>query len=155
MSVTTTENPVTTTLERTLQDYEVRVTGAADLPALQQQQGQQAGNGGGTSSSDGGVHWVPLRDHAPPGDDVANPAGWPTTADDRRGVPRYRPINRELDLSQRPWGGSAPETAFVTVMFTGVWIEAFARFQTASWLWRNTGGRFNDTYFRYKIGGEV
>ncbi|KAI1342619.1 hypothetical protein F5Y15DRAFT_373354 [Xylariaceae sp. FL0016] len=106
MSVTTTENPVTTTLAHTLQDYEVRVTGVSDLP----------------SPEDG---WVPLTDHEAPAD-VENPAHWPT--DERRGVPRYRPINRHLDLSQRPWGGDPVGTAFVATMFTGVFLEAVSSF---------------------------
>ncbi|KAH9883344.1 hypothetical protein F4778DRAFT_46702 [Xylariomycetidae sp. FL2044] len=133
MSVTTTENPVTTTLERTLQDYEIRVTGADELPP--------------PAPAPAPAAWVPHRDHDTP-DDVENPPDWPS--DERRGVPRFRPINRALDREQRPWGSSPPETVFVAMMFTGVYLEA-----TASWLWRQTGGRFNSTYFRYKIGGEV
>ncbi|CAJ2507694.1 Uu.00g088800.m01.CDS01 [Anthostomella pinea] len=125
MSVTTTENPVSYTLQNTLQDYEVQVDGACDLPQH---------------------HWVPLRDREAP--EADNPPDWPT--DERRGMPRYRPINYELDTAQRPWGANPIGTAFVATMFTGVWIQA-----TASWVWRKTGGRFNDTYFRYQIGGEV
>ncbi|KAI1503559.1 hypothetical protein F5X99DRAFT_406871 [Biscogniauxia marginata] len=99
MSVTATEHPVTTSLHNTLQDYEIRVTGANDLPQH---------------------HWVPLTDHEAP--DVENPPDWPT--DQYRGVPNYRPINYGLDREQRPWGGNAVESVFVMTMFTGVWIEA-------------------------------
>lgn len=99
MSATVTDNPVSTALHRAtqpahLQDYEVRLT-SGDAPAP-----------------------------APPNADnprapVANPPGW---ADQHRGVPPYRPINRNLDRSQRPLGGSPVGTAFVTTMFTGVSI---------------------------------
>ncbi|KAI5917316.1 hypothetical protein F4810DRAFT_696934 [Camillea tinctor] len=126
MSATETESHATTSLSDTLQDYEIRVTGADDLPQH---------------------HWVPLTDHeAPP--DVENPPDWPT--DQYRGVPNYRPINYGLDLSQRPWGADAIGTAFVTTMFTGVFLQA-----TAAWIWGHTGGRVHKTLFRYKIGGEI
>lgn len=101
MSVTTTDNPVTSSLRETLQDYEIRLTGARDLPEP--------------------APWVRLTDHEAP-EGVANPPGW----DDApyRGMPRYRPINYHLDREQRPWGSNAIETGFVVTMFHGVWLTA-------------------------------
>ncbi|KIW10096.1 hypothetical protein PV08_11056 [Exophiala spinifera] len=74
-----------------------------------------------------------------------NPTNWPTS---HRRVPPYRPVNRNLDLSVRGTA-NAVEAAFVFTMLHGVWINA-----AASQFWRKTGGRINDKYFRYKIGGE-
>ncbi|KAK8135390.1 hypothetical protein PG984_003330 [Apiospora sp. TS-2023a] len=148
MSVTTTDNPITSTLSETLQDYEIRLTGAPDLPSAQRQRAaesapllssQQRQDGGGFPA------WVPLTDHAAPLD-VENPADWDT---EHRGVPRYRPINYHLDREVRPWGSNGIETTFVLHMFHGVWLTAFTR-----WAWTKTGGRFNNTYFRWKVGGE-
>lgn len=48
---------------------------------------------------------------------AANPPGWDTQ---HRGVPPYRPINRDLDRTQRPVGGNPVGDVFVTTMFTGV-----------------------------------
>lgn len=103
MSVTTTDNPVTTTLSETLQDYEIRLTGARDLPAPAP------------------APWVPLTDHQAP-EGVVNPPGWDDIP--YRGTPRYRPINYNLDREQRPWGSNAIETGFVVTMFHGVWLTA-------------------------------
>ncbi|KAI0122968.1 hypothetical protein BJ170DRAFT_698117 [Xylariales sp. AK1849] len=124
MSVTTTDNPVTTTISETLQDYEIHLTGAEDLPPQHR--------------------WEPLTDHEPPPAD--NPSGWD---DAHRGVPNYRPINTQLDRVQRPWGSNGFETGFVFLMLHGVWLTS-----TTTWVWRQTGGRFNDTFWRWKIGGE-
>ena len=46
-------------------------------------------------------------------------------------------------------GQNNPERAFITLMFLGVWEQSMA-----SRIWRATGGRLNDSYFRFKIGGE-
>ncbi|KAK6080152.1 X-Pro dipeptidyl-peptidase C-terminal non-catalytic domain-containing protein [Seiridium cupressi] len=97
MSVTTTDNPVTSTISETLQDYEIHLTGEQDLPPRHV--------------------WVPLTDHsAPP---VDNPQGW---EDSFRGVPNYRPVNTELDRASRPWGSNAVESGFVFLMLNGVWL---------------------------------
>lgn len=97
MSVTTTDNPVTTTIAETLQDYEIHLTGERDLPPRHV--------------------WVPLNDHsAPPAE---NPEGWLNTY---RGVPNYRPINTELDRAARPWGSNGVENCFVFLMLNGVWL---------------------------------
>lgn len=96
MSVTTVDNPITTAISRqVLQDYDIHLTG--DEPV------------------------------APPNTDSQqrptpeNPPDWDTQY---RGVPPYRPINRDLDLTQRPLGGNPVGDVFVTTMFTGVFINA-------------------------------
>lgn len=50
-----------------------------------------------------------------------NPESWPT---DHRRIPPYRPINRELDMSQRRVYTSVPERIFIELMFTGVATNA-------------------------------
>ena len=50
-----------------------------------------------------------------------NPPSWPT---DHYRIPPHRPVNRYLDLEQRPLGDNAMETAFLVVMFTGVVLNA-------------------------------
>lgn len=47
----------------------------------------------------------------------SNPINWPT---DRRGVPAHRPINRALNLEERPGGSNGIEQTFIFFMFTGV-----------------------------------
>ncbi|KAG8159254.1 hypothetical protein KVR01_010915 [Diaporthe batatas] len=125
MSVTTIDNPVTTAVSRAiLQDYDIHLTGDDTVTP-------------------------PNQDSRPPqpASTAANPPGWDTQ---HRGVPPYRPINRELDLAQRPLGGNPVGDVFITTMFTGVFINASLR-----WLWANTGGRVNDKIFHYKVGGEI
>lgn len=102
MSVTTTDNPITTTLHRAaqpspLQDYEVLLTNSETTPGAAP------------------PNRTPSRAAA------SNPPGWGT---EHRGVPPYRPINTELDLSQRPWNGTPVGDAFVFTMFTGVFTVA-------------------------------
>lgn len=102
MSVTTTDNPVSTALHRAanntdhLRDYQVHLT---------------------TTNHDNRV----ASPAAAAETTVSNPPDWP---DDYRGMPPYRPINTGLDLSTRPWGGNPVEHAFVFTMFTGVWTVA-------------------------------
>ncbi|RHZ62435.1 uncharacterized protein CDV56_100060 [Aspergillus thermomutatus] len=76
----------------------------------------------------------------------AQPANWPSNY---RRMPAYRPVNRELDLSERPAGSNPAEFVFIQVMLHGVWLNA-----SAARLWRFTGGRINDRIFRYDVGGE-
>lgn len=45
------------------------------------------------------------------------PADWP---EDVRGMPAYRPVNRELDYSVRPMGANNIEWTFLQFMFSGV-----------------------------------
>ena len=52
---------------------------------------------------------------------VQNPPNWPT---DHYRVPDYRPINRNLDFAERPQGSNGFEFAFLTMMFTGVCLNA-------------------------------
>ncbi|KAJ9653754.1 hypothetical protein H2198_007101 [Neophaeococcomyces mojaviensis] len=75
-----------------------------------------------------------------------NPDWWTR---DYNGVPPYRPINYDLDHELRPWARPGIETAFVWTMLNGVGVVA-----ATARLWRNTGGRLNDTIFRFSIGGE-
>ncbi|KAI1849468.1 hypothetical protein JX265_012717 [Neoarthrinium moseri] len=124
MSVTTTDNPVTSTISETLQDYEIHLTGEQDLPPRHV--------------------WVPLTDHQPP--PVDNPVGWDNA---HRGVPNYRPVNTQLDFAQRPYGSNGVETGFVFLMLNGVWLTG-----TANWLWRSTAGKVTNTVWRWKVGGE-
>lgn len=120
MSVTTTDNPITSTLSETLQDYEIRLTGVQDLPSAQRQLAAESAPLLSQQQDGGFPAWVPLTDHAAPVD-VENPADWDT---EHRGVPRYRPINYHLDREVRPWGSNAIETGFVLHMFHGVWLTA-------------------------------
>ncbi|KAH7008054.1 hypothetical protein EDB80DRAFT_892535 [Ilyonectria destructans] len=77
---------------------------------------------------------------------VENPPNW---RNDYRQTPPYRPANRGLDISQRPWGTNPIEQGFIIHMFEGVVIQA-----TANWLWRKTIGRYNDSLWRAQVGGE-
>lgn len=102
MSTTTTDNPISTTLHRAaqadhLRDYEVHLTSDGTTPA------------------------EPNTDNRPSPPAVSSLPGWD---DGHRGVPPYRPINRNLDMSQRPWGGNPVGDAFVLTMFTGVFTLA-------------------------------
>ncbi|KAH8682855.1 hypothetical protein BGZ60DRAFT_206094 [Tricladium varicosporioides] len=74
-----------------------------------------------------------------------NPEDWP---DNHRRIPQYRPINRELDQSQRRVYQNNGERMFLTVMFTGVRVNAANR------VWNATLGRINRNWFEYKVGGE-
>ncbi|KAF2111903.1 hypothetical protein BDV96DRAFT_649871 [Lophiotrema nucula] len=78
---------------------------------------------------------------------LQSPPEWPSH---HRRIPAFRPINRELDQSQRRVYASAGERTFLTVMFTGVQTEA-----NLSRMWNATVGRIlGDDWFRYKVGGE-
>lgn len=97
MSATTTDNPITTTLQHDyLQDYNIRLTGGDQLPAQ------------------------PNTDNHP-SRIVENPPGWD---DQHRDVPPYRPVNTNLDREQRPWGSNPVESAFVFHMLHGVWLNS-------------------------------
>lgn len=52
---------------------------------------------------------------------ITNPPGWPT---DHRRVPNYRRVDKNRDVEGRPNGGSAFERVFLTIMFTGVVMNA-------------------------------
>ncbi|KAL5394147.1 hypothetical protein PMIN06_005192 [Paraphaeosphaeria minitans] len=122
MSVTTTANAQTHSLRAVLADYDLHHTPATDPLD------------------------TTLNSHPSPNSSAShsNPESWPTN---ERRVPPYRPINTELDQTQRRVFQNAIERAFVTVMFSGVFLES-----TASKLWRNTFGRFWNV--GYNVGGE-
>jgi hypothetical protein len=92
MSVTTTENPTTYTLQSTLADYDLHHSGDVDTS---------------------------LNAHPTPS--AQNPSDWPT---EHRRIPEYRPVNRELDQSERRVYLNPIEQVFVGVMFTGVFLES-------------------------------
>jgi hypothetical protein len=48
--------------------------------------------------------------------DFAQPANWP----EARGIPRYRPLNTNVDMSDKPMGQNNVEYTFLIFMFTGV-----------------------------------
>ncbi|EUC40585.1 hypothetical protein COCMIDRAFT_108406 [Bipolaris oryzae ATCC 44560] len=124
MSVTTTTNPTTYTLAATLADYDLHHT-----------------------TTEGGHHDASLNAHPNPAANAQqqqNPSHWPTQ---HRRVPVYRPVNRELDQSERRVYLNGIEQAFVGVMFTGVFLES-----TMSKIWRNSFGRVWNV--GYKLGGE-
>jgi hypothetical protein len=108
MSVTTTANTQTYTLHAVLADYDLHHSGD-------------------------GIEDTSLNAHPPvqPTDSQHNPSWWPT---DNRGVPAYRPINTELDQSQRRVYRSSVERVFVSVMFTGVLIESVRNQFIRIWL---------------------
>ncbi|PMD19587.1 hypothetical protein NA56DRAFT_750292 [Hyaloscypha hepaticicola] len=78
--------------------------------------------------------------------EITNPPGWPT---DHRRVPNYRPVDKNRDAEGRPNGEGAFERGFLTIMFTGVVMNA-----TAAKVWGVTGGPFFPGLFKYAIGGE-
>ncbi|PWN20895.1 hypothetical protein BCV69DRAFT_282408 [Microstroma glucosiphilum] len=76
------------------------------------------------------------------------PEDW---AADVRGMPRYRPLNTELDSALRPLGANGGERFFLTFMLSGVLVQ-----QVANRVWNNTIGRFPmaEKWFVFKIGGQ-
>jgi hypothetical protein len=95
MSVTTTANPVTTTLFRTLEDYEIHESAEQN----------------------------PQEQPAPPNENVVpavdNPADW---TEDYNAVPHYRPVREELarrDFTMRPGGMNPAETGTKGTLFLG------------------------------------
>lgn len=124
MSVTTTANPMSTTVLQALSDYELHHSGDSEES----------------------------RTPEPPNPDtrssqsVQNPENWDN---DHRRVPPYRPISRENYGPERPGGGNALESAFIFVMLNGTGLVS-----VIDRAWRRTGGKVNDTFFRHKIGGE-
>lgn len=99
MSVTTTASPITYTLQSTLQDYEVHVSGGDTNEA----------------NIDASLHPSSLSTL------VQNPPDWPR---DHNRIPNYRPLNLHLNPEERPNGSDGFEHAFLLVMFTGVALNA-------------------------------
>jgi hypothetical protein len=99
MSVTTTANPLTYNISSVLADYELTHSDS-------------------NTPLDTSLNAHPRSASAP------NPqilCDWPT---DHRRVPTYRPINTELDQSQRRVYQNPIERAFIVVMFSGVFVES-------------------------------
>lgn len=139
MSVTTTDNARITSLRHVLADYELHHSEPTDEEAQP----------------------------APPPNaqnaiETSNQAGWET---EWRRVPAYRPVQDQRG-EQRDTYNNAVERTFIRVMFGGVYAMAVSTVisrnlsrtdgveQSASWIWRSTGGRLKSDYFVYKIGGE-
>jgi len=97
MSVTTTSNAQTYNIRAVLADYDLHHTPE-------------------TTPLDTALNAHPSTCSSP-----FNPPNW--TTDERR-VPPYRPVNMNLDQSQRRVYQNGVERAFVNVMFTGVQIES-------------------------------
>lgn len=140
MSVTTTQNPVTGSVLQVLADYDLHHSGDPAQPREADNPNQR------------------------PQPAANNPDWWPSNYNR---IPPHRPINRNLDLEQRPGGVNIIERTFIFTMLNGCGInavclqraEAYKLFvtdvtQNAAQLWRTTGGRLNDKLFYYKIGGE-
>ncbi|KAF2003491.1 hypothetical protein P154DRAFT_573091 [Amniculicola lignicola CBS 123094] len=119
MSVTTTANTQTYSLRATLADYDLHHSGEPLDTSLN-------------------AHPAPSIPASP------NPSLWPN---DHRRVPAHRPVNTELDQGQRRVYQNGVERAFVTVMFTGVFVEA-----SLAKAWRTTIG--NVWNVEYNLGGE-
>ncbi|KAK0383842.1 hypothetical protein NLU13_9753 [Sarocladium strictum] len=74
------------------------------------------------------------------------PVAWDVS---HRRVPPYRPTNRDRDQAEVAVYLSGAERAFITTMFTGLFVNA----STAK-AWRSTVGKLNSNIFRYSVGGE-
>ncbi|TGO33095.1 hypothetical protein BHYA_0267g00120 [Botrytis hyacinthi] len=124
MSATITDNPITISSRQTLAEYDIHHTG-----------------------DDRGMNDMivpPNTSNIP--ENVNNPSSWPR---DQYRIPNYRPINRHLIAAERPNGSNGAERVFITLMFTGVSLNA-----GAAQLWGMTGGKLFTRVFRYAIGGE-
>jgi hypothetical protein len=103
MSVTTTANPVHYSLHTVLADYDLHHT--EDL--------------------DTSLNTHPNPNQATSSQSQQNPGDWPT---EHRRVPAYRPVNTELDQSERRVYQNGIERAFIGVMFTGVFLQAVSTY---------------------------
>ncbi|TVY52651.1 hypothetical protein LCER1_G005667 [Lachnellula cervina] len=126
MSTTSTTGTTITAqqLQGVLSDYTVRLTGDAN------------------ATRHNGIE-SPNSVEAP---QIENPPNWPRN---HYRVPSHRPVNRNLDPEERPKGSNAAEFAFLTMMFTGVYLNS-----AAAKIWGRTGGPYFPGLFRYAIGGE-
>jgi hypothetical protein len=105
MSVTTTANPLTHTLSTVLADYDLHHTDESHDTSLN-------------------AHPAPSETH--------NPSDWPT---EHRRVPAFRPVNTQLDQSERRVYQNGAERTFILVMFTGVFIESVSICADGGWSW--------------------
>jgi hypothetical protein len=103
MSVTTTANPLTSSVLQVLTDYDLHHSRSPETPQTAP---------------------VPNRRSDP---SPSNPPEWPTN---HRAVPPYRPADRNLDREQRPGGMNAAEVVFIFTMLNGVRINAVRIFNS-------------------------
>lgn len=96
MSVTTTANPIHYNLHSVLADYDLHHTEELDTSLNAHPSPQQQS-----------------QSH--------NPSDWPT---EHRRVPAHRPVNTQLDQSERRVYQNGIERAFIGVMFTGVFLQS-------------------------------
>lgn len=100
MPVTTSTTTVSTTSRQVLSDYVLYHSGH-DVPL------EQPPRAHSSTVGNSGQH--------------RNPNWWPS---DHRRVPDHRPVNRNLDRSQRPNGTNVIETIFIFTMLRGVQLNA-------------------------------
>ncbi|KAH6717823.1 hypothetical protein BKA61DRAFT_292597 [Leptodontidium sp. MPI-SDFR-AT-0119] len=125
MSTTTTDNPITLSLQQTLNDYELHFTGTDENTRNE---------------------IIPRNPRSDSELVAQNPPSWPRNY---HRVPNRRPINHDLRFSDRPGGSNVAEQIFITVMFTGVSLNA-----GVAQLWGMTGGKVFKGVCSYAIGGE-
>lgn len=102
--------------------------------------------------------------HEPVGSaaEAINPQTWPT---DFRLVPSFRPINRGLDQTERPYGANLTERIFVTIMLRGVRMQSVSEALQSmkaipnnshafTLFWEATGARWWPGLTRWPVGGE-
>jgi hypothetical protein len=98
MSVTTTANPHHYQLQAVLADYDLHHSNESE-----------------PLDKSLNAHPAPSDAH------TQTLSGWPT---EHRRVPEYRPVNTELDQSERRVYLHPAERVFVGVMFTGVFLQS-------------------------------
>ncbi|KAH9218662.1 hypothetical protein DL95DRAFT_360385 [Leptodontidium sp. 2 PMI_412] len=127
MSTTTIDNPIRLSLQQTLNDYELHLTGADDNTRNE---------------------ITPPNPRSRSNSELIaqNPPSWPR---DYHRVPNRRAINHALRFSDRPGGSNVAEQIFIIVMFTGVSLNA-----GVAQLWGMTGGKVFKGVCSYAIGGE-
>ena len=101
MSATTTDNPISLSIQQTLVDYKLHISGDSGLNANQ------------SALEPANVHDNITQ--------TSNPHNWPRH---HNRIPNYRPINRNLDMVDRPNGRNGAEVMFIAIMFTGVAMNA-------------------------------
>ncbi|GAM87651.1 hypothetical protein ANO11243_056780 [Dothideomycetidae sp. 11243] len=126
MSVTTSQNPITYSIQRTLADYDLHHS---------------------TPSSDDDVFDPSLNTHPQPASTIQ--AFGPQWETQYRRVPPHAPVNTGLDIASRSITLNNAERFFIFNMFNGILIV-----QALNRAWRATGGKLNTSYFRWPVGGE-
>lgn len=103
---------------------------------------------------------IDIRRSANSAGQAINPQTWPT---DFRLVPAFRPVNLELDQTERPYGANILEYTFISVMMQGVRMQSVSpthhtsaanAVQNFTLFWEATGARWWPGLTRWKIGGE-